>query len=291
MVETTTRNETDTSKNQELNILTWNIYMLPYCSVINGNHQRAKIIAAKIKNLAYDIIVFQEAFDHRSRKIIRKQLSQVFPFQYGPVNESGFSFRTNSGIWVISKIPLREKEEIEFSHRYGIDAMARKGAILLEGNWEGNLFQLLGTHLQADSPDSIRREQCNEIAERLLQKYKIDQVPQIICGDFNIETKDTINYRHMLTTLNARNGKLEGKIQSTYDEVENLLAKKEGGKKSIIDYILVSNAEIIKNIQRKVSVFKEVMEDKTIDLSDHYGIEASINFQSVIAPELLSNTR
>lgn len=63
-----------TSDNSELKILTWNIYMLPYGSVINRNHHRAKIIADKIKHCVYDIIVFQEAFDHRSRKLIKNDL-------------------------------------------------------------------------------------------------------------------------------------------------------------------------------------------------------------------------
>ena len=287
LVKNDIRNTMDTSNNNELKILTWNIYMLPYCSVVNRNHYRAKIIADKIKHCIYDIIVFQEAFDHRSRKLIKNELDKIYPFQYGPVNESFFSVRTNSGLWILSKIPLKKKEEIEFSTRYGIDALARKGAVLFAGKWKGNKFQLLGTHLQADSPDEIRREQCNEIAERLLQKYKKELVPQIICGDFNIESEDSLNYSHMLTTLKARDGILEGEIQTTYDEIENLLAKKEDGKKRIIDYVLVSNAEIIQSIRRKVTILRDFQKNEFVELSDHYGIEASINFNPLVTSDYL----
>jgi hypothetical protein len=53
---------------RELRILTWNIYMLPFCSEIHGNIKRAKAIAQQISGYDYDIIVFEEAFDHQPGK-------------------------------------------------------------------------------------------------------------------------------------------------------------------------------------------------------------------------------
>jgi sphingomyelin phosphodiesterase len=119
--------------------------MLPFCSKIHRNCKRAKAIVQEIPGYNYDIIVFEEAFDHQARKILRNQLRGYFPFMYGPANESSFSFRTNSGIWILSKIPLQQLEQIEFKNRFGIDALARKGAVLFEGEWQGQPFQLLGT--------------------------------------------------------------------------------------------------------------------------------------------------
>ena len=268
------------AKQRELKILTWNIYMLPFCSEIHQNCKRASSIAQKITGYKNDIIVFEEAFDHRARKILRSQLKQEYPFMYGPANDSKFSFKTNSGIWILSKIPLRQLEQIEFRNRFGIDAFARKGAVLFEGEWQGQSFQLLGTHLQANSPDSIRSGQCLEIADKLLRKYARPEIPQIVCGDFNIEFEDKVNYKNMLTLLEAENGNLQGLEQSSYDEIDNKLAQKENGRKSLIDYILVRNAKAIRNIVRQVFVLKESKMDVISDLSDHYGIEAFVHFEN-----------
>ena len=264
---------------RELKILTWNIYMLPHCSWIHGNCKRAQAIAEKLKVSDYDIIVFEEAFDYKARKILRQQLQELYPFIYGPANESFLSFRTNSGIWVLSKVPLKKLKEIQYRNRYGIDAMARKGAVMFEGEWNDCQFQLVGTHLQADSPDEVRREQCNEIAVLLLKKFSKENVPQIVCGDFNIEMEDATNYHYMLNTLEAENGQIDGDTHSSYDEIDNILAKKQNGKKQLIDYVLVRNSKLIKNIKRKISVFREYKNNVLLELSDHYGIEASVNFK------------
>ena len=266
------------TKQRELKILTWNIYMLPFCSELHGNCKRADAIARTLAGYNNDIIVFEEAFDYRARKILRYKLKEEYPFIYGPANDSRFSFKTNSGIWILSKIPLHQLEQIEFKNRFGIDAFARKGAVLFEGDWLGKSFQLLGTHLQANSPDSVRSGQCHEIADKLLKKYARPEVPQIVCGDFNIEFDDKVNYTNMLTLLDAENGNLSGNIQSSFDEIDNKLAQKENGKKSLIDYILVRNAKAIRNIERKVFVLKEGIKDNLSDLSDHYGIEANVQF-------------
>ncbi|MEI6277051.1 MAG: endonuclease/exonuclease/phosphatase family protein, partial [Prolixibacteraceae bacterium] len=211
------------AKQRELKILTWNIYMLPFCSEIHQNCIRASAISQKIACFNYDIIVFEEAFDYQARKILRYNLKGAYPFMYGPANDSKLSFKTNSGIWILSKIPLQQLEQIQFKNRFGIDAFARKGAVLFQGEWQGQPFQLLGTHLQANSPDSVRSGQCHEIADKLLKKYAEPELPQIVCGDFNIEFEDKVNYTNMLTLLDVENGNLAGDVQSSFDEIDNKL--------------------------------------------------------------------
>jgi endonuclease/exonuclease/phosphatase family metal-dependent hydrolase len=264
-------------KKPGLKILTWNIYMLPHCSYFHNNCKRARFIARKLESSEYDIVLFEEAFDYRPRNILKKQLKSNFPYMYGPANFSFLSVRANSGLWILSKIPLRQLEEIEFKSRYGIDAMSRKGAVLFQGSWNGKEFQLACTHLQADSPDMIRRKQCEEVAG-LLKKYSLEFIPQITCGDFNIEFDDQENYKLMLSSLDSENGSLSGELQSSYDEIDNDLARKANGKSRLIDYILVRNINLFKSITRKVRVFNGVQNNKVFSLSDHYGIEAIIDF-------------
>lgn len=272
----------------ELNVLTWNIYMLPHCSWFKGNIKRAFEIARSLESSHYDVIVFEEAFDNRARSVLRKQLENAFPFMYGPANQNMFSIRTSSGIWVISKIPLTKIEEIEYSNRTGIDAMARKGAVMFQGEWQGKEFQLVGTHLQSDSPDEVRHEQCEEIYQKLLKKYYSSDIPQIVCGDFNIEMEDSTNYNYMLGALNAENGAMEGNIHVSYDEIDNQLAKRTNGRKQLIDYILVRNSHLIQSMRRSVSIFHGYNKDVITDLSDHYGIEAAIFFGSTPITEVIN---
>ena len=263
-----------------LKILSWNIYMLPYVSLFNRNAKRAKIIANKLEYSDYQIIVFQEAFSSRCRDILAKRLAKEFPFQYGPVNKSHYPFRTNSGLWVVSKIPLKQLDKIKFSISKGFDIIARKGAVLFQGKFQESTFQLLATHLQSDNSHLIREKQCSEIKDHLLNQYFNPNIPQLICGDFNIDMNDIKSYQLMLQTLGANNGELSGDIKVTYDEINNTLARKAMGNKSLIDYILVRNEKWISHIERKVQTFYTKIGSKSSNLSDHYAMEANINFNT-----------
>jgi len=263
-------------------ILSWNIYMLPYFSLFNNNGNRARNIANRLVDSDYQIIVFQEAFSSKCRNILAKRLKKNYPFQYGPANKCYLPFRTNSGLWVVSKIPLTKIDEIKFSISKGFDMVARKGAVLFQGEFEGANFQLLTTHLQADGDHKIREKQCKEINEYLLDRYSDPNVPQLICGDFNIDRNDPVNYELMLHTLGANNGEISGDVKFTYDEIDNTLVRNASGEKKLIDYILVRNQQWIGNIERKVQTFYEKIGQTPANLSDHYAMEANVNFNATM---------
>jgi len=272
--------ENSVVNSESLKILSWNIYMLPYISLFNRNSDRARVIADKLQYSDCQIIVFQEAFSSKCRNILAKRLAKAYPFQYGPANKCMLPFRTSSGLWVVSKIPLTQLDKIKFSISKGFDMIARKGAVLFEGNFHGAKFQLLTTHLQADNSHLVRESQCSEIKEHLLNQYFNPNIPQIICGDFNIDMDDHANYKQMLHILEANNGEITGDTKFTYDEVDNTLVKNALGKKKVIDYILVRNDQFIHRIERSVKTFYEKIGHRSSNLSDHYAMEAVINFNS-----------
>jgi len=267
---------------KELKILSWNIFMLPYISLFNKNGERAKVMASTLQSSDYQVIVFQEAFSYKCRTILAKSLAKEYPYQYGPANKNNLPFRTNSGLWVVSKIPLKELGQIQFSLSKGFDMVARKGAVIFQGNFEGTNFQLITTHLQADHSSELRAKQCNEIRDHLLNKYYNPQIPQFICGDFNIDMDDRPNYQQMLQTLDAQNGELSGTVKVTYDELNNNLAKTPNGKKRVIDYVLVRNGNLIHNVERKVQTFFSRIGGRTSNLSDHYAMEFNVNFATTV---------
>ncbi len=266
------------NENTGLKILSWNIYMLPYLSLFNNNNSRAKSIVDILKNSDYQVIAFQEAFSYHCRKTLSKNLADAYPYQYGPANKNITPFRTNSGLWIVSKIPLKMLGEIQFSKSGGFDMIARKGAVLFEGNYKNTKFQLLTTHLQADFTDEVRQQQCTEIKEKLLNQWSNPEIPQFICGDFNIDISDGHNYTKLLQTLDAENGELTGNIHVTYDEIDNNLARKAKGSRKLIDYVLVRNAEFIEKIERKVQTFFSHVGGQESNLSDHYAMEFEVSF-------------
>jgi len=265
---------------KDLKILSWNIYMLPYLSLFNGNASRAEVISDQLKKSDYQIVVFQEAFSTRIRRILKKQLADKFPFQYGPMNKNYTPFRTNSGLMIISKIPLEIIDQIEFNNLRGFDAVARKGAVLLEGEYNGSKFQLITTHLQADNESSIRATQCLEIKRKLLDLYFDHNKPQLICGDFNVDMNDTANYHFMLHTLEAENGNMLGDVHVTYDEVNNNLARNKNRELKVLDYALTRNTHLINKIDRRVEKFLTTVKGKKTNLSDHYALEFVVNLKT-----------
>jgi endonuclease/exonuclease/phosphatase family metal-dependent hydrolase len=266
----------DFTQNCELKILSWNIKMLPGIIVPSGKIRRSKRIAIQLQNLNYDIIVFQEAFHAQSRNIISKKLSKKYPHQYGPANKRWYSLKTNSGIWVLSKIPLHILHEIDYRQCEKEDCFARKGALMLQGNWQGHDFQIIGTHLEAGGPDAIRESQFLEIKNQLIDVFAQDSIPLFICGDMNTGSGSDL-YNKMLSILDATDGCFEGNITHTIDNVNNDMT--HSTKSKVIDYFLVRNKtqkEI--SIVRTVSVLKKRWNKNHQDLSDHFGVAATIQF-------------
>ncbi|MDD3195868.1 MAG: sphingomyelin phosphodiesterase [Paludibacter sp.] len=270
-------NTVTASDSSPLRILSWNVYLLPVLSLFNDNPLRARAIADEIYDSNYDVVVFQEAFSATNRRRIARRIREKYPFQYGPVNQGRALHRTNSGLWIVSRIPLTLKKSILFSESTGFDAVARKGAVIFEGEFKGKKFQLLTTHLQADGKPGIRERQLEEIRQQLLHPYSDVHIPQVICGDFNIEKSDSSTYDGMLRVLEAADGELSSSLRYSYDERGNSLLRRPEGNPKLIDYILLRNDGLIHRIERKIRAFQRLVGEEMHHLSDHYALEAEIH--------------
>ncbi len=261
---------------RNLKILSWNIYMLPPVVPQKGKRERAHAIVEELMHSDYDIIVFQEAFLTAARHIISKGLGTIYPYQYGPINRKP-GLKISGGVWILSKIPMTPLKVIQFRDCATWDCMARKGAVLMEGVWNGRPFQLMGTHLQADQFQEVRFKQMDQIYTELLSPFNRPGVPQLICGDMNTEAEIKDRYCAMLDCFGAENGDISGVEKCTYDGVNNYIAQSFGVKnKTTYDYILVRNNGIkIKSVKRFVSVLKKGKKF----LSDHYGIACEVAFE------------
>ncbi len=266
----------------KIKVLSWNIYMLPGVVKVKGKTARASAIGETLKDSDYDVIVFQEAFHHKSRRRIQKLVEINFPYQAGPANQKLISLKTNSGIWIFSKYPIISTRSIIFKNRSGIDAFSRKGALLAEIEINHQRVQVAGTHLQNSGPAWIRQSQCVEFYHRILKPELKPGVPQIICGDFNIDQKQEEEYKAMLQNLNATNGDLSGEFQFSYDRSLNDLHVEAGSEKDLLDYILIRNHSEYDILTRKILAFRRPWAYNHADLSDHFALEAEVQFNPTL---------
>lgn len=267
----------ETSK--ELKILSWNIYMLPRFALHTGKRKRAREIAKILPAENYDILVFQEAFHGDARRILKRKLKKLYPYRIGPANRRVFWIKTNSGVWVMSKIPLKKLKQIKYKDCHGFtDCFAHKGALLVEGEWEGQKFQLLGTHIQAGGPYPVRQSQYEQIRS-LIDTYKKEGVPQLLAGDFNMGKDNGEPYPQMLKTLDVEDYVPDGELKYTAAILNDI---RGGDDDRLIDFIFyrpngTQPVKLVRNVRRFATptpCFKHFC-----DLSDHFGVEAIVRFK------------
>lgn len=264
----------------ELKILAWNIYLLPTLIVRKGQKKRVPYIGELLDTMNYDVLVFSEAFHKRSRKRLAKKLRDTYSHQTKPLNHKRF-IKLNGGVWIVSKLPIKVLHEIRFEDCKASDCFAKKGAMLVEIEKNGQPFQILGTHLQADYTGKafqpIRDQQYEQIKKELLIPFQQKDVPQLICGDLNTPTTDTLAYRAMLSTWEAADGTTEG---GNYTYVSEDFKNPDDPWQEQYDYILYrGNCKKTSQIERTIHQFKREWKEGKTDLSDHYAIEAIIRWQ------------
>ena len=258
----------------DLTILSWNIKMFsaPY-GWLHNRIERAENIIQSLKNSTnYDVILFQEAFSSKIRKQIYRELKLLYPYQIEPEDHFNF-FKTNSGLWAISKMPIELIDQISFSKLKEWDWMSSKGAKLYSVIKNDKEILLINTHLQSDyktNYSSIRRSQYDEINLGLILPYVKINKPLILCGDLNIS--NVVSLDKMLKHLNLKNGPLSGKLQfSTFSQPNEL-----------VDYILVKADKFrFKSIQRRIQDFSMDFLKYSTNMSDHYPIEANFIWEHI----------
>ncbi len=252
--------------------------MLPRFALHTGKRKRAREIVKMLPAENYDIIVFQEAFHGDARRILKRGLKKLYPYRVGPANRNVFWVKTNSGVWMLSKTPIKKLKQIKYKDCHGFtDCFAHKGALLVEGEFEGQKFQLLGTHIQAGGPDSVKQSQYAQI-RNLLDQYKTDNVPQILAGDFNMG-KDKKGYEPMIKTLDVEEYEPAGEMKYTAASINDF---RLGGNDRLIDFIFYKSngivpSKLIRNVRRFATAlpcFKN-----HCDLSDHFAVEAILKFK------------
>jgi endonuclease/exonuclease/phosphatase family metal-dependent hydrolase len=276
---------------RELSVLTWNVYMMPqWIHESPQNEPRAAAIAATLLEQDFDILCLQKVFDRAAREVLERALARRYPFRYGPANDRGPLL--NSGVWVLSRRPLADYQEIEFRECADVECFARKGAVLLSGTCGPQTFRLIVTHLQGEEGPSsemrnqwIRDRQMRAIWKWLIEPHVERAVPIVVCGDFATPrfesdmSTPTASYRRMLRTFGAKNGS-EPRITLEDNRNTNQLASSDTGFRNEMDYVLVRSNGCPMEIRRQLHKFRRAGWDsehpERADLSYRYAVSARI---------------
>lgn len=268
-----------------LDVLSWNIYMRPAALFWNGQLKRARHIGDLLKDSRHDVLLLQEAFGRRSRKILRKALQEQYPHEVLPVRE-GRLF--NSGLWVLSRLPVEDVVWVLFDTCAGVDCRAAKGAVLFTVHKEGNAFHVVNTHLQSGKSEHhqrVREEQYGTIAT-LLEENADPRTIQVVAGDLNTDQADVEAHASMVRRLKAQNGTLreprrlkdEGMDHCTWGcSTNTLIPKGRRGRTKLIDHALVRRREGTGGHQRiraerRLHIFTSPWSRRHRHLSDHNAI-------------------
>ena len=262
------------SSSKSLRILSYNIKMLP--RIIKSQHHhpiiRAHIIPAYITEENPDIVVFQEAFDPKADRILRKALKQKYPYMIGPVNKKA-GFKINGGVLVMSKYPIKQIATVQYSKCTDFDCWARKGVLLVEVNDGQRVYQIAGTHMNGGGSLELKTTQYQEMGA-LVKQYAKPGIPQFLVGDYNTSNFDKPFYNSMISQLDAEDGPITGLLQCTNDHLNNDMEPYFDVKeRDIIDYILYRpNGVRPQAMQRTIHQYCNQWSKQNQDLSDHYAL-------------------
>lgn len=260
----------------EFKVLSWNVYMLPKPIKVSLQKTRSQIIAQDLKRTDYDMIFMQEAFKKSFRDKVRKSLKATHPHTYYLKNRK-FPFAVfGSGLFVLSKYPVKLLEYMYFTSCRSADCFAHKGAALMEIILPGGQkIHVANTHMQATAAGgAIRMKQLSQI-QMMFAKYQDPQVPQFLIGDLNIDVNQP-EFQLGLALMGMDYARLTGPILHTSGRVNKCF--KVGNHQDWVDHMWFDNYSGITATNLRVRNFEFQRKGQTCPLSDHHAIEASFHF-------------
>ncbi len=263
-------------------VLTWNIYMRPASIFWNGQWRRAKAIGEVLKDTDHDILLFQEAFGKTSRRKLRKALGNEFPHEIEPQRHRA---TVNSGLWVLSRHRIIRCQLLFFDDCLVGDCRSSKGAVLLEVEINGQRYQFINTHVQAEDGREfakVRQSQFKQMAT-LVDSNRQGNIPQFILGDLNTDPASTEDYTGMLELLGSTDGQVSFPANSGLAEPatwhadsNDLIRRKWRGMSKLLDHALQHRTEYPFKLRRDLMIYTRPWSRRHEDLSDHYAISLTI---------------
>ena len=269
-----------TGWSSEVKLLSWNVFMLPKPIKNSLQKERTYLIAQQLKKIDPDVIVLQEAFSEHFRTVVGNTLYSTHPYQLRLRKSGAFKQVMCSGLFVLSRYPIRSLEYNYFGSCAGADCFSSKGALLTELELDGKKLQLLVTHMQASDDQvhhRIRQDQTQTIKE-LLRPYTQAGVPQVLAGDLNIDSMVGTEFFEFLNTLNL--SAIGQDLQETTKAQKTSCFTKHDSTRLVRKDHILSNPQGSPDFSLRTSVhrIRSTMNGINCDLSDHYPLTSTISF-------------
>jgi endonuclease/exonuclease/phosphatase family metal-dependent hydrolase len=204
-----------------LRLGTFNARFLPH---LPSNARRATVLADRIRDAAYDLMVLTEVFSSRARRVLIERLADAYPWNVQHIG-SRWIVREDSGLMVLSRLPFEAiPTSAEFGHprirasgsgaapdwphvwfvEYGdctsSDCLAGKGAGYVRTRFGGRPLNIFFTHLQAAydyhgprrqaRTRQVRSAQLQQLAGLVRAALGTDRAAAentLILGDLNVD--------------------------------------------------------------------------------------------------------
>lgn len=260
----------------DFKVLSWNVYMLPKPIKKSLQKIRTRVIAEQLKQTDYDLIFMQEAFTNGFRNHVKREMKATHPHTYY-LKLPSFPYPIfGSGLFVLSKFPLKLIDHIYFRNCTSADCLASKGSAMMEITLPGGQkIQVANTHLQAiSSAGKIRLKQLGQIKAMTARRSRAN-IPQFLIGDLNIDVREP-EFALGLALLGMQHATLTGPILWTSGR--NNPCYKTGSEHEWIDHMWYDQYSEITSSEMRVKDFSFMHEGKTCPLSDHHAVEAEFYF-------------
>ncbi len=276
---------------KEIKIINWNTYLLPKIAKKSAQDERAKLMAQYLLNSDedFDIITLQEVFTKKGYKEFTTILKDKYPYHTGSPTRKWYK-PVNSGLLILSKYPIKENSFFMYSGMAHADRFSSKGALAATIEVEDGIYlQVATTHLQAQQGkkyELIRKSQYKYIKKSVIDSFKIDELPLVLTGDFNIDSHYPSEFEPFLSYMQLEAPILSGKKLFTINSQTNTLVEASIERpliQEVLDYIFLIPGAYSEQIQKtyilhpKGDYLYQGIEQTDASLSDHLPVISIIN--------------
>ena len=256
-------------KGFNLKLVTYNIWGLP--SWMTGARSgRYPKIARELERLDADIILLQEAWTAKARE------SAPTNGQWSIARAAGqHTFFQQSGLETLSKYPVIGGEFYPFSQAAFPDRFVNKGALKVTVQLpHGQVLNVWNVHFQDGGSTELQLSQVREFLSQV-QAAEDGQIADLVGGDFNC-TPESCFYHELTNSLGP--SALQQNGAAPFVTWDGLSSKPGAGQ--TLDYVFV-RARVPSQAPQAVQQVAFAAASFEQRLSDHFGIEASVNLSPI----------
>ncbi|XP_030372724.1 putative neutral sphingomyelinase [Scaptodrosophila lebanonensis] len=274
----------------ELNILTLNVWGIPYVS--SDRALRIEAICKELSSGKYDIVSLQEVWSQKDSEALQEKTASALPYSH--YFHSGVM---GAGLLVLSKYPILGTLFHAWSvngyfHRVQhADWFGGKGVGLCRILVGDQIVHLYNAHLHAEYDNDNDEYKTHRVIQafdtaQFIEATRGNAVLQILAGDLNTQPQD-ISYKVLLYTSKMQDSCASDAFRTNECGRNSYTSKRSLAKNPLgirIDHIFVRGADHIKaHIVDYTLPFPERVPGEKFSYSDHEAVLAKLRLTHITA--------